>query len=115
MTNCLQQFISQSVPSAQLLKQAQRDELHELLTKALVDPSFVKTLQEMMSLKSQSTQPKVMRMGQLSERLGLAKSTLYKMIAEKKFPKGFSINGGKAKGWLSTTIDQWLEERKQHG
>lgn len=111
MINFLHEVTSQSVPSAQPLKQAQRDELHELLTKALVDPSLVKTLQDAMASKAQSTRVQIIRMGELSKRLGLAKSTLYKMIAEGKFPKGFSINGGKAKGWLSTTIDQWLEER----
>lgn len=111
MVNYVNEVTSQSVPSAEPLKQAQRDELHELLTKALVDPSLVKTLQEVMSSKAQSTQVQIIRMGELSKRLGLAKSTLYKMIAEGKFPKGFRINGGKATGWLSTTIDQWLEER----
>ena len=54
---------------------------------------------------------RVIRMDELSKRLGLAKSTLYKMLAEKKFPRGFRINGGKATGWLSSTIDQWLLDR----
>lgn len=111
MSSYLQEVSSQSVPSAQPLKQAQRDELHELLTKALVDPSLVKTLQDAMASKAQSTQVQIIRMAELSKRLGLAKSTIYKMIAEDRFIKPFSINGGKATGWLSTTIDQWLEER----
>lgn len=111
MINCLHEVSSQSVPSAQPLNQAQRDELHELLTKALEDPSLVQSLQDAMASKVHSTQVQIIRMGELSNRLGLAKSTLYKMIAEGKFPKGFSINGGKATGWLSTTIDQWAEER----
>jgi prophage regulatory protein len=111
MVNCLHEVSSQTVPSAQPLKPAQRDEVHELLKKALADPNLAKKLQDAMASKAQSTQAQIIRMGALSTRLGLAKSTLYKMIAEGKFPKGFSINGGKATGWLSTTIDQWLEER----
>lgn len=64
-------------------------------------------------LKSNPQQIRVVRMNELSKRLGLAKSTLYKMLAENKFPRGFSINGGKATGWLSTTIDQFLEDRAE--
>ena len=111
MINCLHELTSRSAPSAEPLKQAHQDELHELLTKALVDPSLVKTLQDALTSKAHGTHVQIIRMGELSKRLGLAKSTLYKMIAEGKFPKGFSINGGKATGWLSTAIDQWLEER----
>lgn len=111
MVNCLHEVKSPPTLTTQLIKRARRDELHELLAEALVDPSLVKTLQDAMASKVHGTQVQIIRMGQLSKQLGLAKSTLYKMIAEGKFPKGFSINGGKATGWLNTTVDQWLEDR----
>jgi predicted DNA-binding transcriptional regulator AlpA len=111
MSSYLQEVSSHSVPSAQPLIKAKRDELYELLTKFLVDPILIKTLQDALTSKAENTQVQIIRMGELSKRLGLAKSTIYKMIVEEKFPKGFSINGGKATGWLSTTIDQWLEEK----
>jgi predicted DNA-binding transcriptional regulator AlpA len=57
----------------------------------------------------------IQRMARVSLRVGLSKSSLFKMIAERKFPQSFSINGGKATGWLSTTIDQWILERAAAG
>ena len=57
----------------------------------------------------------IQRMARVSQRLNLSKSLLFKMMAEGTFPKPFSINGGKATGWLSTTIDQWILERAAAG
>jgi|AntAceMinimDraft_12_1070368.scaffolds.fasta_scaffold15339_3 predicted DNA-binding transcriptional regulator AlpA len=57
----------------------------------------------------------IQRMARVSQRLDVSKSLLFKMMAEGAFPQPFSINGGKATGWLSTTIDQWILQRAAAG
>ena len=59
---------------------------------------------------TQSTQ--VLRMKDLSPKVGFAPSTIYELIAKNKFPSPFKIiPGGRAAGWLESTIDAWLRER----
>ena len=111
MPNCINEVTSLSVPSVPSLEKSQRDELQQLLTKVISDPSLIKILQEAITQKTNHEQCKIVRMDELSKRLGLAKSTIYQAIAAGRFPRGFSINGGKAMGWLSTSVDQWLEDR----
>jgi|GEM_PF-623760 prophage regulatory protein len=62
-----------------------------------------------------SSHLEIQRMARVSQRVNLAQSTVFKMVAEGKFPKPFSINGGKATGWLSTTVDQWIMKRALDG
>lgn len=110
MPNHLQEVTVHSASTTYPLDQAQRDELYALLSKVASDPSLIRTLQDTITLKAKP-EVHIIRMDELSKRLGLAKSTLYQMIAGGRFPKPFSINGGKAAGWLTSTVDQWLEER----
>lgn len=52
---------------------------------------------------------RILRMNQLAPKVGLSKSMLYALIAEGKFPKGFVLNqGGRARGWLESSIDAYL-------
>jgi prophage regulatory protein len=61
---------------------------------------------------SAKTQRRVLRIKQVCERTGLARSTLYKAIAEGKFPAPIALlAGGKAVGWDEAAVDQHLEDR----
>ena len=52
---------------------------------------------------------RILRMNQLAPKVGLSKSMLYALIAKGKFPKGFPLNkGGRARGWLESSIDAYL-------
>lgn len=53
---------------------------------------------------------KVLRLRDVKDKTGLAKSTVYKKIGEGEFPKQFSL-GGKAVGWLESDIDKWIRGR----
>jgi len=44
------------------------------------------------------------------EKTGLARSTIYKRVAQNEFPKQISL-GGNAVGWLKNDIDSWIESR----
>lgn len=110
MPNHLKEVTAPNTSDTQPLEQSQRDELYALLSKVVNDPTLIRTLQDTLALKAKP-EVHIIRMDELSKRMGLAKSTLYQMIAGGKFPKPFSINGGKAAGWLTSTVDRWLEER----
>jgi prophage regulatory protein len=52
----------------------------------------------------------ILRRVQVQERVGLSRSSIYKLVKEGKFPKPVSL-GARAVGWRDSHIDQWLEER----
>ena len=56
----------------------------------------------------------VLRMKDLPKKIGYQPSTIYELIAKGKFPPPFKlVQGGRAAGWLESTIDAWLENRLQ--
>ena len=55
---------------------------------------------------------KVIRLPQVISATGLARSTIYKKVANKEFPKPISI-GVKSVGWLESDIQKWIEGRIQ--
>jgi prophage regulatory protein len=60
----------------------------------------------------QDSTPEVWRMKKVSAVTGYAPSTLYSLIADGKFPPPFKLTpGGRASGWLSTSIIALLEQR----
>lgn len=52
----------------------------------------------------------VLRLPAVIARTGLSRSTLYRFIAEGKFPKPILI-GARAIGFVETEIDDWIEAR----
>lgn len=41
---------------------------------------------------------------------GLSRSSIYRLIADGKFPKPIKL-GERASGWQASTIHKWIEER----
>lgn len=54
---------------------------------------------------------KMMRRKQLEYKIGLSRSTIYKMIKDGKFPKPVKI-GVRAVAWPESAIEQWIDDRK---
>ena len=55
---------------------------------------------------------RILRMQDLPERIGFRPSTIYELIAKGKFPRPFKLMpGGRAAGWLESTIDDWIASR----
>jgi len=55
---------------------------------------------------------RILRMKDLPRKVGLQPSTLYELIAVGRFPLPFKlVPGGRAAGWLESSVDAWLEER----
>ena len=63
-----------------------------------------------------NTKPvRVLRMKDLPSKVGFQPSTIYQLVAEGKFPAPHKlVPGGKASGWLESTIDSWLESAARH-
>lgn len=57
--------------------------------------------------------PRIARMSQLQKMIGLAPSTIYRLIAQGRFPKPFKICGGRAAGWKMETLEDWMRDRSE--
>ena len=53
---------------------------------------------------------KILRMPEVMKNTGLARSTIYKMIAEEIFPNQICL-GKKSVGWLESDIQNWIQEK----
>jgi len=50
---------------------------------------------------------RIMRLKEVIEKTGLAKSTVYNLISQGKFPKQIDL-GARSVGWVDTEIEDWL-------
>jgi len=48
-----------------------------------------------------------MRLKEVIEKTGLARSTIYNLISQGKFPKQIEL-GARSVGWVDTEIEEWL-------
>ena len=65
-------------------------------------------------MTTKMTGQRTIRMHDLPAKVGFQHSTIYELIAKEKFPAPFKlIPGGRAAGWLETTVDDWVENREQ--
>lgn len=53
---------------------------------------------------------KVMRLNQVIESTGLGRSTIYKFIAEGKFPAPLKLSE-RCVGWLDSEVQLWIKSR----
>ena len=53
---------------------------------------------------------RVLRQNQVIDRVGLSKSTMWRLIKVGQFPKPLSL-GPRAVGWVEEEIDQWISSR----
>ncbi len=67
--------------------------------------------QQIQAPAAQSSAPplRVLRLPEVIQKTGLARTTLYMMSRDGKFPVSISL-GGKAMGWIESEIDQWIAE-----
>ena len=52
--------------------------------------------------------PTILRRVELEKRLGLSRSSIYKMMDDGEFPRPFRI-GRRAVGWRAEDIETWFE------
>jgi prophage regulatory protein len=54
---------------------------------------------------------KILRISEVTQRIGLGKTWIYAQIKEDKFPLPVQL-GAKAVGWREGDIDSWIAERE---
>ncbi|VWD00202.1 phage transcriptional regulator AlpA [Burkholderia lata] len=60
--------------------------------------------------QSEERKVRAIRIKEVSNKVGLGESTLYRMMAEGRFPKPFEIVP-KRNAWIESDIDDWIAER----
>jgi predicted DNA-binding transcriptional regulator AlpA len=60
------------------------------------------------------TQPRMMRMKQLTKYTSLSRAYIYQKITEGTFPPGHMISLG-IRAWEKSIVDEWLDERMGRG
>ena len=59
----------------------------------------------------QNSTGRIIRMNELVDKVGYAKSTIHALVKDGRFPPPFKLTpNGRAIGWFEETIDQWLQE-----
>ncbi|HDZ38468.1 MAG TPA: AlpA family transcriptional regulator [Marinobacter sp.] len=54
---------------------------------------------------------KVLRLAEVQDKTGLARSTLYKYINAGTFPRPICL-GGRSVGWIDSEVHEWLQEKQ---
>jgi prophage regulatory protein len=54
--------------------------------------------------------PQLLRLRQLKVRMGLSRSTIYRLISEKNFPKPIQL-GAASVAWIADEIDAWIQDQ----
>jgi len=52
----------------------------------------------------------IIKLPEVVKATGLARSTIYKLISEQRFPKQIKLTTFSS-GWIKSEVDQWIEER----
>jgi predicted DNA-binding transcriptional regulator AlpA len=52
----------------------------------------------------------ILKMPEVIKATGLARSTIYKLISENRFPKQIKLTSFSS-GWLQSEVDSWVSER----
>jgi prophage regulatory protein len=62
-------------------------------------------------IQPSSTGPRMLRLAEVSKRVGLARSSVWKMVKEGRFPVPRRLSQ-RAVGWLEVEIDAWVTARE---
>lgn len=49
----------------------------------------------------------ILRLPAVEARIGLSRSTIYQLVAQRRFPRQIAL-GARSVGWLESEVDQWL-------
>ncbi|MEC8925775.1 MAG: AlpA family transcriptional regulator [Pseudomonadota bacterium] len=53
---------------------------------------------------------RLLRLNEVKAKVGLSRSSIYRRIESKEFPRPVSL-GGRSKGWIDAEVDEWIMQR----
>lgn len=62
-------------------------------------------------MDSNTSLDRFLRIAEVAERCGLGESTIWRMVAQKRFPAPKRLSPGRV-AWPLSTIKQWADERE---
>ena len=78
-------------------------------------PSFPRTARaQIKHLRKSPPPPRLLRLPEVIDRVGLRRSAIYQRMSEGRFPKSRSL-GPKCAVWVEAEIDQWICEIAKGG
>ena len=71
-----------------------------------------RTTDQPMEPMEQSTNPptRILRLAEVLARTGLSRTTIYKWMAEERFPRPVPL-GTRCRGWIESELEAWFRER----
>lgn len=54
--------------------------------------------------------PRVIRLSEVTRRTSLSRSTVFRLIQQKRFPAAIALSA-RCRGWYESEVEQWLAER----
>lgn len=57
---------------------------------------------------AEAPNPRWLRVDDLKKKLGMSKSTIYRMIERESFPKPYKTPGGGMSIWLESEVEEWM-------
>jgi len=52
----------------------------------------------------------ILKLPEVTKLTGLARSTIYKLISEERFPKQIKLTSFSS-GWIKSEVEHWIDER----
>lgn len=102
-------FIRESLHRDWLALEALRDRV-STLSGPTPAPSAIVQSAELLPASATRGEKRLVRMPEVCKRIGVSRSSLYKMINLKTFPPPKQL-GGRTVAWLESEIDWWIESR----
>lgn len=87
------------------LRQIVREEIHA----ALVGLPLI--TQDSKSTPTPVVMPEIIRLKDVSTRIGLGRSTIYRRMKERTFPPSIDLGAGSV-GWKQAEVEAWIDGRR---
>jgi prophage regulatory protein len=102
-------FIRESLHRDWLALEELRERVSTIAAPAPAPPALVRSV-DLLSARAPCGEKRLVRMPEVCKRIGVSRSSLYKMINLKSFPPPKRL-GGRSVAWLESDIETWIDSR----
>lgn len=54
---------------------------------------------------------RIIKLPEVKHITGLGRTSIYRFMAEGKFPESVALGGGRSVGWVESEIQEWIQEK----